>query len=395
MVLDFVKLSDNYPIMCLNGTWETRDITGAECLQMAETQNANNNGFLLIPTNYNNSIGYSIVTFKIAINSAYLADEDSGLTNIGGYNDNYIGYKESSDITRPDLRMIRLLGSSGLTPNYSGNSNGYQKTYDNVNYRFFVINSYSSAPIHPLIYLPASVTEIYVNNAPLVIYNWVSVPSVSGKNGILSLAQIASGSINDGEPVSDAAATAFSDLPAECNVGEIIDDLLPYEESLVDVLVKYKVKGAVTGAFDYVKLVAKKGSIPKSVEDGDKVVDINPSKKSKLVTDLDEGSKYYFVIFEKDSAGQTAQSSEKSITTGDLPEIGGEFTYSGEVEEFEVPVSGVYRLETWGAQGADATSGSNMARGGYGAYSVGEMFLKKGDILYVNVGGQNGYGGAN
>ena len=283
--------------------------------------------------------------------------------------------------------------TSDLNPNAIGTSFGVQKppTYGDA-IPFFNntvdASNYSRG-------LPYN-ADNWVGGKPLTPpYTWVSVPSVSGKNGILSLAQIASGSINDGEPVSDAAATAFSDLPAECNVGEIIDDLLPYEESLVDVLVKYKVKGAVTGAFDYVKLVAKKGSIPKSVEDGDKVVDINPSKKSKLVTDLDEGSKYYFVIFEKDSAGQTAQSSEKSITTGDLPEIGGEFTYSGEVEEFEVPVSGVYRLETWGAQGADATSGSNMARGGYGAYSVGEMFLKKGDILYVNVGGQNGYGGAN
>lgn len=149
--------------------------------------------------------------------------------------------------------------------------------------------------------------------------NWTSVPSINGKNGIISLAQIASDSINDGEPVSDAAATAFSDLPAECNVGEIIDDSLPYEESLVDVLVKYKVKGTVTGAFDYAKLVAKKGSIPKSVEDGDKVVDIDPSKKSKLVTGLDEGSKYYFVIFVKDSADQTAKSNEMWIITGEIP----------------------------------------------------------------------------
>ena len=51
---------------------------------------------------------------------------------------------------------------------------------------------------------------------------------------------------------------------------------------------------------------------------------------------------------------------------------------------FNVPVDGNYKLEVWGAQGG--TYGSNQ--GGYGSYSVGTIYLKSGETLYVNVGGQ-------
>ena len=53
-----------------------------------------------------------------------------------------------------------------------------------------------------------------------------------------------------------------------------------------------------------------------------------------------------------------------------------DFRYTGSVEQFIAPVSGTYRLEAWGAQG------------GKGGYSVGNVFFKKGQIVYVVVGGK-------
>ena len=41
----------------------------------------------------------------------------------------------------------------------------------------------------------------------------------------------------------------------------------------------------------------------------------------------------------------------------------------------------------WGAQGGNATYSSNTYLGGKGAYSVGEIYLNKDDVLYINVGG--------
>lgn len=46
---------------------------------------------------------------------------------------------------------------------------------------------------------------------------------------------------------------------------------------------------------------------------------------------------------------------------------------------FTAPISGTYKLEVWGAQGAD----SSNATGGYGGYSYGNMQLTKGTTLYI------------
>ena len=60
-----------------------------------------------------------------------------------------------------------------------------------------------------------------------------------------------------------------------------------------------------------------------------------------------------------------------------------EFAYTGSEQVFTAPVSGYYKLEVWGAQGGTA----NGYSGGYGGYSTGLVFLTKGEILYINVGG--------
>ncbi|MBR1416361.1 MAG: hypothetical protein IJ572_00895 [Bacilli bacterium] len=59
--------------------------------------------------------------------------------------------------------------------------------------------------------------------------------------------------------------------------------------------------------------------------------------------------------------------------------------YEGKEQEFPVPISGIYKLEAWGAQGGDAT---NSYAGGYGGYSTGIVRLSNNDTLYINVGGQ-------
>ena len=63
-----------------------------------------------------------------------------------------------------------------------------------------------------------------------------------------------------------------------------------------------------------------------------------------------------------------------------------EYTTSGSYT-YTVPRTGLYKLETWGAQGGTVVYSSTTYRGGYGGYSTGMVSLKKGDILYLNVGG--------
>lgn len=146
-----------------------------------------------------------------------------------------------------------------------------------------------------------------------------------------------------------------------------------------------------SGTYTSLKLVAKKGDIPANKTDGDVIEDIIASDTSITVSGLDEESHYYFVIFAEDSIGNsTASDPEDIVTTVDA---GWNFSYTGEIQTFTAPKTGIYSLETWGSQGGDATDGTNTARGGYGAYAYGEVFLTQGDELYINVGGQNGYGG--
>ena len=62
--------------------------------------------------------------------------------------------------------------------------------------------------------------------------------------------------------------------------------------------------------------------------------------------------------------------------------------------KFTVPLSGKYRLETWGAQGGCSlyNNKQNCTKIGYGGYSTGEITLKKGDVLYIYVGGAGANG---
>ena len=66
------------------------------------------------------------------------------------------------------------------------------------------------------------------------------------------------------------------------------------------------------------------------------------------------------------------------------------FDYTGDKQEFVVPTTGTYKLETWGAQGGNAQT--NEALGGYGGYSYGLIKLNKNDTLYVIVGGKGSNG---
>lgn len=146
------------------------------------------------------------------------------------------------------------------------------------------------------------------------------------------------------------------------------------------------------GSYSYVKAVAKKNSIPASKTDGT-VIDLSATATSVTFSGLDEQSHYYFVIFANDGGSSDIASDTDDCTTG--RNEGYNFAYTGSIQTFTAPKTGIYQLETWGAQGGNAEDTENnlVARGGYGAYAKGEVLLAQGETIYINVGGQNGYGG--
>lgn len=64
------------------------------------------------------------------------------------------------------------------------------------------------------------------------------------------------------------------------------------------------------------------------------------------------------------------------------------FNYNGDVQSFIAPINGLYKIETWGAQGGTV---GEYSQGGKGGYTVGQINLSKNDNLNIYVGGQGSY----
>ena len=60
-----------------------------------------------------------------------------------------------------------------------------------------------------------------------------------------------------------------------------------------------------------------------------------------------------------------------------------DFDYTGTEQVFVVPVSGTYKIETWGASGGQHTNSAKQAHGGYAG---GQIFLNSATRLYIYVG---------
>ena len=69
------------------------------------------------------------------------------------------------------------------------------------------------------------------------------------------------------------------------------------------------------------------------------------------------------------------------------------FDYTGGEQTFIAPISGTYRLETWGAQGGNAIlDGNELENIFYGGYSNGQINLQKDSQIFVSVGGKGNIG---
>ena len=90
----------------------------------------------------------------------------------------------------------------------------------------------------------------------------------------------------------------------------------------------------------------------------------------------------------KEDYEKSVEEYEKKLEEYNTAHPNKNYEYTGKEEIYVVPEDGTYKLETWGAQGG---SYNETYHGGYGGYSSGYITLKKGDKLYINVGGQGSY----
>ena len=167
-----------------------------------------------------------------------------------------------------------------------------------------------------------------------------------------------------------------------------IDSILAEDNT---VIVNYTIEIPEGASYKSVKLYGKIGTYPSCDNTDDVIIDVDTDEDASIVTGLNYDTTYYFTIHCIDNNDTPISSNSESIAIGEFKKQ--DFDYTGTIQTFVAPKTGIYKLETWGAQGGNATDGTNTARGGYGSYSVGEVALQQGDTLYINVGGQNGYNG--
>ena len=138
-------------------------------------------------------------------------------------------------------------------------------------------------------------------------YTWASVPSISGKNGFLNLSQIASASINDGEAVSGASASAFDSLESSSRIDALVNVA---ELDNGKARATYTIPPLISGSYSYAKLTYKRGHIPTNKDDGTSVdldtTDLGTTKTID-VSGIITGSAYWFVIFTDKSESEPKQ----------------------------------------------------------------------------------------
>ena len=133
------------------------------------------------------------------------------------------------------------------------------------------------------------------------LYTWESVTAISGKMGILSLSQVASAYLNDGEPVASAPRSYISVLSAASNVGNLV---LGASLDMTKVVATYFIPDDISQEADYIKLVYKVNSEPESVSDGTAIT-ITSGQTQTIIDSICDGNTYYFKIFTDEYTSNT------------------------------------------------------------------------------------------
>lgn len=101
----------------------------------------------------------------------------------------------------------------------------------------------------------------------------------------------------------------------------------------------------------------------------------------------DTNQKSYKLFQSRDRANWNRISAADDI--GAAKTVSVDWAYSGAQQSYTVPYTGLYDLTAYGAQGG----GHGTYAGGLGGQSYGRFWLRAGEVLTVNTGGQNGYNG--
>lgn len=95
----------------------------------------------------------------------------------------------------------------------------------------------------------------------------------------------------------------------------------------------------------------------------------------------ESGKTYPITYTILDSNGNIMDKVIRNVTVMDSTTT---FNYNGNMQEYKVPINGLYKIDVWGAQGG---STGTYALGGNGGYTSGQINLAKDSTLNIYVGG--------
>ena len=127
-------------------------------------------------------------------------------------------------------------------------------------------------------------------------YNWSSVTSISGKGNTYNLTEILN--INDGNAVNNVQASENVDFTSASKVNNLIDAVMDIDPTKVKVT--YSIP---EGDYQYIKLVYKRDLIPTDYTDGT-AIDITQASTEQVISGINDGNTYYFVIFTDKSVSE-------------------------------------------------------------------------------------------
>lgn len=193
-----------------------RSVTIADILTFVNSLNFDS--FVII---YNTGTGWeglsTIVPFNVGTReNYYLADgeylEDASINSACFDTDNLgLYYRNGGYVARPN-DFYKLYNQ------VSGFNNVVKDSVTYACYQGMIDAKFS------LIYIGGTITNLYINGALPVLYEWSSVPAISGKNGIL-LPMSTLNDINDGNEVTTSDTSKFN-LTEASNVAKLVSNII-------------------------------------------------------------------------------------------------------------------------------------------------------------------------
>ena len=198
---------------------------------------------------------------------------------------------------------------------------------------------------------------------------------------------------NTGTPVQvyNSSQAAYNDL-VHIKYGVKTDYNLPSGKYVNDVVYTVAVKPACLEYGVNWNLnngtAASGKTYPTTLHYGDKInlAELAPTRENYIFTGWSNGSTTF--DGSETNANINPYNASNLTMTAQWEQAVFDFDYTGNDQPWNIPRSGYYKIEAWGASGGNANNGEDgNYRGGYGGYSVGLSNLSQNNTLHVYVGG--------